>query len=204
MTSDYEWENFKPKVNNWFSTRIEYTGTGRAEFTNPKGWVEGEVNVQVDEAGEISIGMEVDEFDCECSVGPEHRLRELADLAWLLDGRKPHFVGDSLMSAQLNPQNICSKLSVKTLDGSFEVLDTNIFYSANHESIRFSSHLCHFEANTTQRAKYWVLPLSNFMVLPFSRAGDHPFFRHPLRFYPTRNASPMAYLIKKSKASALM
>jgi hypothetical protein len=185
MTSDYEWENFKPKVNNWFSTRIEYTGTGRAEFTNPKGWVEGEVNVQVDETGEISISMEVDpdKFYCECSLGLENRM---GDLDWLLDGRKPSVIGSAVMSGgDLNPKNTCTKLFLRTDAGSFEILDINILYFAIHHKIQFWPHLCHFEANTTQRAKYWVLPLSNLIAYPFSIPGDHPFLRHPLRFFPT-------------------
>jgi hypothetical protein len=36
-----------PSPNNWFQANIEYDGHGRAEFSDPKGTIEGHVKVNV-------------------------------------------------------------------------------------------------------------------------------------------------------------
>lgn len=42
-------------LNDWFPTRIEYAGQGRAEFLDPHGAMEGCSRVQINEDGTSSI-----------------------------------------------------------------------------------------------------------------------------------------------------
>ncbi len=49
--------DFLPTSSDWFSIRPEYEGWGQAEFSDPKGSLEGPVEVRFDELGEASVQM---------------------------------------------------------------------------------------------------------------------------------------------------
>lgn len=50
----------KPVVNDWFTGTVDYSGGGRAEFSDPPGIIEGPTRVQFDEHGNAHSDMEVE------------------------------------------------------------------------------------------------------------------------------------------------
>ncbi len=181
--------DFIPKANNWFSTQLFYSGWGHAEFLNPSGWVEGSVEIQVDETGEVSIQMEVVDFFVDPPLGAGSAW---ANRMWLLEGTKPTpLLSGQMFGVGIKPRNKCLNLTVWTREGTFETLDDIRYYRSEHED---SLHLvfdCMFSGYKVYEAKFekcWVLPLSNFVSsIPIRQPylGVHPLDRHPLRIFPT-------------------
>ena len=150
--------NITPSPNDWFSTNIEYEGQGHAEF-RPTGAIEGTVKIRFDEFGESRVEMKVGKVETE-----------------------------------FNP---CIKLEVDTPLGKFTTLDEKIHYGYplndifNDEmgaELNFYPIRSQFDVTGAGSAKYWVLPLLNFLseftYPPFTLHYpdlDH----HPLRIYPT-------------------
>lgn len=48
-------ENIPIRLNDWFSSRIEYEGPGHAEFFDPPGAVEGSTRVRINDRGTARI-----------------------------------------------------------------------------------------------------------------------------------------------------
>ncbi len=109
MTFDFD--NYRPEPNRWFSTKIRYKGFGIANFSSPKGWVKGSTEIHFDETGRSSIEMKVDSYFVEDRIDTEHS--DYNNFLWLINGRKPildapfvgHFGGSS--------DNICVDLTVE-------------------------------------------------------------------------------------------
>jgi hypothetical protein len=100
---------FAPVSSNWFATEIEYEGWGRAEFSEPKGSLEGSVSIRFDEMGGATIEMTPDlstlRSDRELRFGLEE----------FLSGRQPTLVDDHyVLSRTLESRNPCTKLEVDT------------------------------------------------------------------------------------------
>jgi hypothetical protein len=145
-------------------TDIQYQGRGRAEFSQPEGWVEGLTKISFDEQGNPHITMNV----------VENQAGEL-------------FPRD--VTGNLLPRPTCTSLRVEPSDGVFSATDEKgITYDALFPqvvdlfSVSFYPRTSRFQASGAEEAKYWVLPISNFIsdVAPVSPpALDY----HPLRFY---------------------
>ena len=180
--------DFDPKdiglfPSDWFSTSTEYVGRGRAEFHDPQGAVEGPVIARFDEFGESSIEMDVEEFK-------PNGTWSFGLWAFLIGGT-PAPDGESrkvFFGAKSNP---CTSLTVTTSQGVFSAVD-EIHCSYRMRSgptgqeeaeLTFDLLRSQFDCSLAGKAKYWVLPLSNFTSNFTERHLDLD--RHPLRIYPT-------------------
>jgi len=169
-------ENIPIALNDWFSTRIEYEGQGRAEFLDPHGAIEGRTRVQINENGTSNIEMAIDGMDEELPLP--------SGLMQLISGQKPLETGGgiTLTGGTSNP---CTRLSVSTPQGEFSATE-GIHYGLSlgaTATLTFTSLTSQFNAAGKGRPMYWVIPLSNFLSRFLTR---HPSLdRHPLRIYPT-------------------
>jgi hypothetical protein len=164
MAMTFDPNDFLPTPRNWLSTTIEYEGRGRAEFSQPDGWVEGPTKISFDEQGNPHITMDV----------VENQAGGL--LPWDETGN-------------LLTRSTCTSLTVEAPDGVFSATDEKgINYDALFPqivdlfSVSFYPWTSRFQVSGAERVKYWVLPISNFIsdVAPVSPpALDY----HPLRFY---------------------
>ena len=195
-----------PVINDWFSANINYEGQGKAIFSNPPLVVEGYVKIKFDEFGNYLVIMNVEEVDTESSsdrsdrpnIPPEFKKLSLKAQ---LSGEKPvmqHIEGTknvakwkwSITGGRINP---CEKLKVVTLDGVF-IANKNINYNIqtdlnkkNEFNVQSNAQLeFHFTSSVFYidepfEAKYWVLPLINFVSDFMDYCPDLD--SHPLRIY---------------------
>ncbi len=56
------------QTNSWFSSNVEYEGHGRAEFSQPRGFIEGPVKIRFDESGESSVELAITNIETERSL----------------------------------------------------------------------------------------------------------------------------------------
>lgn len=180
--TNFELNSVIPLPNNWFLTRIEYEGQGRAEFHDPRGIIKGPVKIYFDEFGESNAEMEIQVVETEQSLR--------FGLMEFLSGSKPVEGLNQVVMGIGTRRNPCTKLVVSTPQGIFSATDS-IHYGeelklfGDGEGGKLSFHLLRsqFDVADAGTAKYWVIPLSNF-VSEF--ALSHPDLdRHPLRIYPT-------------------
>jgi hypothetical protein len=149
--------NITLSSSDWFSANIEYEGQGYAEFIDPQAIVKGAVKIRFDEFGGSSVEMELENHE------------ELARFRTVR-----HNIA-------------CRKLTVTTPKGIFsatEIFSCRFRYETE-ERMLLEFHLLRsqFEVTDSRLAKYWVLPLSNFLSTFMRRHSDLD--RHPLRIYPT-------------------
>ena len=88
------------------------------------------------------------------------------------------------IDVELSSIESCKRLVVSTSDGTFS---SNDFFltSHNYESnVSFYSNIAQFDVQSFDSAKYWVLPLSNF-ISNYGPNKNVELDRHPLRIYPT-------------------
>jgi hypothetical protein len=180
-------EEVTPKENAWFSPNVGYEGMGRAEFADSRGAAGGDVRVLFDEFGCCSAHMVVNRVDSTYplmdGVDQTHPLRDrihgLAASTIL-----PHPDGPILeYSAISNP---CSRLTVETPAGVFSSagrIDYRLGSATDGEHIDFDLWCSEFECRGAMPAKYWVMPLMNF--LSGFCLGPNVVDRHPLRIFPT-------------------
>jgi len=166
----------------WFSSNVEYQGRGRATFDSPQGIIEGFAKIRFDEFGESSIEMEIDDLKTEQT---------------LRFGLMQFFCGDETDETENGcsmsigtPRNRCVELTVETTQGTFSTNDQitygfecNVFDNSIGSKLNFSALRPQFDTVGTGEAKYWVLPLSNFI----SGFAQYPLCldRHPLRICST-------------------
>ena len=177
---------FLPVSSDWFSTRPEYEGWGRAEFSSPRGILEGPAEVHFDELGESSVVMRPDLN----TLRSERTLR--FGLDEFLSGAEPRRAGEHwILSRNLTSQNPCTKLEVWSKTGTFSTQDISghggsFIYGESSdevENLTFDVFMSQFHAEKCGDPKYWVLPLTNFVVE--WRRGRIDLNRHPLRIFPT-------------------
>ena len=167
------------QTHNWCSTRVEYKGHGRAEFSHPKGYVEGSVTVTFDEMGRRSVTMQVEniESDRELQLG----------LNEFLSGRQPVKDGNAVQLDVGLDYNSCTRLEITTPDGTYITTGEEVFYghsqhflsNSNEAILRFHPGSSRFDAVGAGNARYWVLPLTNFVTeFTYYRGGVD---NHPLR-----------------------
>jgi hypothetical protein len=150
----------------WLETRAHYEGAARAEFTNPPGAIEGPATVCVNSAGRCRVRIRIEKIDA-----PDEKNFALGS------GSVP--LGTYLVNGMSNP---CRSLKVKTERGVFTGGDRIV-----HDGMPFGMRpdvelrplQSRFEVMGAAPAKYWVLPLVNFMPDPwkgefFPQLADHP------------------------------
>jgi hypothetical protein len=172
---NFDPENIPIVLNDWFSTRIEYEGRGRAEFIDPPAAIEGSARVQINENGTSSIEMDIER------IVSEHQL----ELGAMQLFRNPIEASEEIVVSLEELPNPCARLSVTTPQGEFSATEGIKYgYSVGAtETVTFTSLSSQFDAVGESHPVYWVIPLSNFL----SRfVWNHPTLdRHPLRLFPT-------------------
>lgn len=179
---EYDFSALYQKPNNWLPTRVEYEGEGNAKFQDPIGQIWGHTKIAFDEFGEYIIEMQVEGWKSEQPLSMGY--------SQLLSGIKPTQIGEAWMLSYPPPKyNICTLLSVKTANGEFTAQNIEAFSLGEkwdehgiHHKIRFFPRISQFNENNPNRAKYWVMPLVNF-VSQF-RQYDASLAHHPLRIFP--------------------
>ena len=178
--------DFLPIQSDWFSVSPEYEGWDRAEFSAPRGSLEGPVEVWFDELGEATVRMRPD-------AGTLQSERELRfGIDEFLSGAEPKKAGENwVLSRNFAQQNPCTKLEVRTSEGVFSTEDVagygaNVIYGGSEDgvqSLEFDVFMSRFDAEGIGAPQYWVLPLTNFVSEWRRRRTD--FDDHPLRIFPT-------------------
>src|SRR5258708_32785946 len=111
MIDDAQVQRATPRPSDSLSLAGQYEGRGRAEFSNPKGSIEGEVRASFDELGNLEIVMDVDKVD-----SPERKL--VFGLDEFLSGEVPVLNGSRYsMDMNLEFKNPCDSLEVSTPEG---------------------------------------------------------------------------------------
>src|SRR5262249_54756589 len=87
----------------WLQTQVSYEGAARAEFTNPRGAIEGPATVCVNSAGSCRVRVRIEKIDA-----PDEKTFALGS------GSAP--LGTFLVNGMSNP---CRSLTVKTDSGIF-------------------------------------------------------------------------------------
>jgi hypothetical protein len=162
-----------------FSTRIEYSGWGIAEFSNPLGRIEGDTRVIYDGNGGSFITLMVDRLP--------------------RDGDGDHLFRYSMRfingtNEDLSPPvviNSCKQLMETSVrDGTFSVDKTTVQNIAIKPKTA-SFYICPYEAkfiiDDSQKVKYLLLPLSNYVghSVQFTYKGTKAFIQ-PLADYKGR------------------
>jgi hypothetical protein len=142
----------------WFKSDVEYYGTCCAEFTDPKIILEGSAKIQFTELGQPNIEMKFDKIKC----GADPKILELLN-------RNVNTTEYSQILKFINriDNNKCIKLSVTSPEGTFSSIGSIILhYIPNHlESvIKFALLTSQFKTTKKEEAKYWIIPLFNFIM----------------------------------------
>ncbi len=51
--------------NPWFDSEITYSGIGKAKFSEPAGWIEGEAHCKITDVGTIAIALSINNHQIE-------------------------------------------------------------------------------------------------------------------------------------------
>lgn len=162
-----------PEIHDWFTDQLKYEGYSYAEFSNPQGIAEGPVKIRFDESGETSVEMKVEKI----TPQPLHQL-------FFFNKTKNNKEGTEVLAfgSADSKKNTCKKLTINTSEGTFSTRG-EIFYDSQFKNgdLNFLHALLQFESKDSGNAKYWVLPLSNFLsgFAEFDPSLEH----HPLRVF---------------------
>lgn len=147
----------------WFSSEVEYQGYGSATFADPPGIIKGPVTISVDETGPEPIEMDIQEVESDYELGE------------ILSGYRRSGVMGFLPGS--GNDNTCTELKVSTSEGSFSPMSRIDYWSPFGNGIRFYTLRSRFDTFNASKAKYRVIPLSNFVsdfVEYFSDLTTHP------------------------------
>jgi hypothetical protein len=161
-------------VNRWLDTRLRYEGRGRAEFANPKGAVEGPAIVSFGPNGEGTVVINTERVD-----SPDPAAFSLR--------ASPSQPQDYAMHGGFNP---CVSVIVETEAGRFTAADRIIHDGISDllacRSVQLRPLRSRFEVKGAAQAKYWVMPLCNFVLDYWPWPRHYPELAdHPLRVFPT-------------------
>lgn len=159
----------------WFNTNVSYIGMGRAEFLSPQGVCTGPATIQFDEFGESTIEMEVGHID----TAENLHFGDMQFFSGQTPRRERNSISIGLGSFDDNP---CAQLTVTTTDGIFSAIG-DVSYAYLGRRLRFWPLHPHFDVSGAEPAKYWVVPLVNFVSKFRSHHADID--QHPLRIFPT-------------------
>lgn len=161
------------KVNPWLNTRPRYEGWGRAEFASPKGAIEGAATVSFTLNGAATVVMDAEHIDA-------------PDLSAFSLQQLPSESHDYRIHGGFNP---CVSVTVKTETGQFTATDRILQHGIPgfqpQGKLRLQPLHSRYEAREPAPAKYWVLPLSNFVLDHWPWPQHYPELdNHPLRVFP--------------------
>ena len=167
--------------NNWVLTNIDYEGEGRADFENPKGYIEGRVKISFDEFGKSSIEMNV------ANYYTEQPLRVGSFIEFFNADPPIEEEGGFSFTNRLG-SNPCQSLTVNTPDGTYSaqgsiLYNPTISFCGNNTIVKFNLVRSYFDnINAELPTKYWVFPIFN-LISGFTQR-DSPLDCHPLRILP--------------------
>jgi hypothetical protein len=183
MVDDAQLERATPRPSDWLRLTGQYAGRARAEFSNPKGSIEGKVKASFDEFGDLEIVMDVDKVD-----SPERKL--VFGLDEFLSGEVPVLEGGGYsMGMNLDFKNPCDSLEVSTPEGKLWAKGKILYWprefgaSDADRSIAFKPLHPIYDALPCKVAEYWAVPLSNYLS-DFCFHCDQ-LDNHPLRIFQT-------------------
>lgn len=164
--------------NNWFLTNIDYEGEGRAEFENPKGYIEGRVKISFDEFGNSSIEMNVAKY---------HTEQPLSFNCIEFFNADPAEEEGSFSYTNRFGSNQCQSLTVNTPDGTYSaegsiVYNPIISLGGDNTRVEFYLVPSFFDSINAELPKYWVFPIFNF-ISNFTQRNSQ-LDCHPLRIIP--------------------
>ncbi|MEG5042418.1 MULTISPECIES: hypothetical protein [unclassified Microcoleus] len=165
--------------NNWFLTNIDYEGEGRAEFENPKGYIEGRVKISFDEFGNSSIEMNV--ANCYTEQPLSFNCIEFFNAA-------PAEEEGSFYSTNPFGSNPCKSLTVNTREGTYSAQGSIVYNPIislggdNNTRVKFYLVTSYFDNINAELPKYWVFPLFN-LISDFSQRNSQ-LDCHILRIIP--------------------
>jgi hypothetical protein len=174
-TDETVWELCSPIPNPWFSSEIIYEGLGIAEFEKPKGIIEGNTTISVNEAGDLKVEMEYEKLITEETI---YGTENFKYMKFLYQSNS----NDNTVAIGIENRNPCSGLIVKTKDGTFNS-DGKIFWNAGFgldDKIIFYLFNGSYKTASKSHPKYWVMPLINF-ISSFPRTNNAELLQHPLR-----------------------
>ena len=164
--------------NNWFLTNIDYEGEGRAEFENPKGYIEGMVKISFDELGNSRIEMNV--ANCYTQQPLRFGFIEFINADPPIEEEGGFSFTNRLRS------NPCQSLTVNTPDGIYSAQGSIVYKPSivwgGDNTIEFYLAPSCFDKINADIPKYWVFPIFNF-IGDFTQR-DSQLDCHPLRILP--------------------
>jgi hypothetical protein len=142
----------------WFKSDVEYYGTGYAEFADPRIVLEGPAKIQFKELDPPNIEMNFDHI----KYGYDPKILELFNRD--VNTREYSQILDFTKKID---NNKCIKLSVTSPEGVFSNIGSIIrHYIPNNLTsvIKFSLLISQFKTAEREEAKYWIIPLYNFIM----------------------------------------
>jgi len=189
-----------PVPSEWFSANLRYEGMGCAEFTNPEGQIRGPAVATFDDSGRSVVYLDGD-LIAEGDVARGWRV-----LGLLSPGQPSENGRHQVINGSTWCSNPCAKLTIETPEGVF-VASKDVHYGISipgengHEvRLTFRPLLSEFGSANPGAARYWVLPLFNF-VSDFVQRADM-LDAHPLRIY--RATPKMAELSEEENRLRLL
>ncbi|MEG3956267.1 hypothetical protein [Microcoleus sp. herbarium2] len=180
MSNDMTSNNNNAVPNNWVLTNIDYEGEGRADFENPKGYIEGMVKISFDELGKSSIEMNV--ANCYTEQPLRFGIREFFNAAPLREEEG----GFSFNRLGRNP---CQSLTVNTPDGTYSAQGSIVYnpissfgLGGDNTRVKFYLVPSSFDKINAELPKYWVFPIFN-LISDFTERNSQ-LDCHPLRILP--------------------
>src|SRR5919112_635770 len=168
-------------TSSWFSPTVQYEGYGRAEFSRPQGQMRGRVRIEFSNSVDSHITMEVAEFD------PE-KPPNFGMIEFLHGGEQTVTAEGRVLSLGLE-NNPCTLFEVETQQGTFtatsiteyDYSDAPVASGDGKALLTLYPLRSRFDAAGSGPAKYWVLPLVNF--LSDFHGHDSLLSSHPLRIW---------------------
>lgn len=169
--------------NGWLSLDISYEGAGRADFTDPIGYVKGHARATLEADGSLVVFLDVEEVYAEdLKEQPEH-----LQLYFLLTGRKPVQLPDGQrMYGGGGAEPRFADLSLQTAEGRLSAPNARYFGEVSliasllgGQAIRFTPSAAQYDIEGAGAPVFWVLPLTNFLSAFSTPEPD--LFHHPLR-----------------------
>jgi len=173
---DFDPTEVEPKQSNWLELNVRYKGHGKAEFTSPEGQVFGPFVAKFSETGDSRIETE---YESLISADPDYRGADMAFIAGAkvrkTNGKREYSIGGI--------ENNCREISFSSPDGVFTASTVRLVgYTFGQKGVlRFRVRDARFETKNTNAAKYFAIPLMNFLA----ELGNRLVADHPLRIYPT-------------------
>jgi len=190
MISNVDLEAVSPRPSDWLALSGEYTGRCRAEFSNPKGTIEGDVRATFDESGDLEIVMTVDSLEC-----PDRDLKFGLDEFLSGESPTPHGTGFT-MGTSGDFKNPCESLEIKTQVGElwakekilYWLREISLSFEVKGRTICFKPLRPIYDSNSGGSPAYWVIPLFNYFSEFCPQCG--PLDNHALRIFKTPTIPP--------------